>query len=88
MRENRDMKVSILQVDHCKPILGLDASGDALLCQHLERKLVKCPIQDSQIQDWPYATTFLGYVEVRAVKPLLHLGWSDRLDCIICQRCV
>ncbi len=54
------MKVSILQVDRCNPILGLDASDDALLCQHLERKLVQGPIQDSQIQDWPEATAFLG----------------------------
>ncbi len=27
----------------------------------------------------------LGYDEVRAVKPLPHLGWRDRLDCILCQ---
>ncbi len=31
------------------------------------------------------ATIFLGYDEVRAVKPLPHLGWRDRLDCILCQ---
>ncbi len=43
------------------------------------------PVQDSQIQDWPKATAFLGYDEVRAVKPLPHLGWRDRLDCILCQ---
>ncbi len=53
--------------------------------QHLERELVQSPVQDSQFQDWPKATTFLGYDEVRAVKPLPHLGWRDRLDCILCQ---
>ncbi len=79
------MKVSILQVDRCKPILGLDASDDALLRQHLEWKIVQCLIQDWQIQEWPEATAFLGYDEVRAVKPLLHLSWRDRLDCILCQ---
>ncbi len=84
-RANRDMKVSILQVDRCKPILGLDASDDALLRQHLERKLVQGPIQDSQIQNWPEATIFLGYNEVRAVKPLLLLGWREWPDCILCQ---
>ncbi len=73
-RENRDMKVSVLQVNRCKPILGLDASDDALLRQYLERELVKGPIQDSQIQDWSKATAFLGYDEVRAVKPLPHLS--------------
>ncbi len=31
------------------------------------------------------ATTFLGYDEVRAVKPLPLLGWRDRLDWILCQ---
>ncbi len=31
------------------------------------------------------STTFLGYDEVRAVKPLPHLGWRDWLDCILCQ---
>ncbi len=79
------MKVSVLQVDRCKPILGFDASDNALLHQHLERELVNGPIQDSQIQDWPKATTFLGYDEVGAGKPLPHLGWRDRLDCILCQ---
>ncbi len=79
------MKVSVLQVHRCKPILGLDASDNALLRQHLEWELVKGPIQDSQIQDWPKATAFLGYDEVGAVKPLPHLGWRDRLDCILCQ---
>ncbi len=84
-RVNRDMKVRVLQVDHCKPILGLDASDDALLRQHLERKLVQGSIQDSQIQDWPEATTFLRYDELRAVKPLLLLGWRNPPDCILCQ---
>ncbi len=84
-RANQDMKVSIPQVDRCKPILGLDTSNDALLRQHLEWELEKGPIQDSQIQDWPKATAFLRYDEVRVVKPLPHLGWRDRLDCILCQ---
>ncbi len=79
------MKVSVLQVDRCKPILGLNAFDHAPVRQHLERELVQSPVQDSQIQDWPKATTFLGYDEVRAVKPLPHLGWRDRLDCILCQ---
>ncbi len=79
------MKVSVLQVDRCKPILGLNAFDHAPVRQHLERELVQSPVQDSQIRDWPKATTFLGYDEVRAVKPLPHLGWRDRLDCILCQ---
>ncbi len=79
------MKVSVLRVDRCKPILGLNAFDHAPVRQHLERELVQSPVQDSQIQDWPKATTFLGYDEVRAVKPLPHLGWRDRLDCILCQ---
>ncbi len=79
------MKISVLQVDRCKPILGLNAFDHAPVRQHLERELVQSPVQDSQIQDWPKATTFLGYNEVRAVKPLPHLGWRDRLDCILCQ---
>ncbi len=28
---------------------------------------------------------FLGYDEVRAVKPLPPLGWKDRLDCVLCK---
>ncbi len=46
---------------------------------------MQSPVQDLQIQDWPKAATFLGYDEVRAIKPLPHLGWRDRLDCILCQ---
>ncbi len=38
-----------------------------------------------QIQDWSKATIFLGYDEVRAVKPLPPLGWRDQLDCILCH---
>ncbi len=34
------MKVSILQVDRCKPILGLGAFDNAPAHQHLERELV------------------------------------------------
>ncbi len=72
------MKVSILQVDRCKPILGLDAFDHVPVHQHLEREPVQGPVQDSQIQDWSKTTAFLGYDEVRAVKPLPHLGWRDR----------
>ncbi len=32
-----------------------------------------------------FKTTFLGYDEVRAVKPLPNLGCRDRLDCILYQ---
>ncbi len=45
---------------------------------------MQSPVQDSPIQDWS-VTTFLGYDEVRAVKPLPHLGWRERLNCILCQ---
>ncbi len=38
-----------------------------------------------EIQDWSKTTAFLGYDEARVVKPLPHLGWRDRLDCILCQ---
>ncbi len=79
------MKVSILQVDRCKPIPGLDASVHAPVRQHLEREPVQGPVQDSQIQDWSKTTAFLGYDEVMDVKPLPHLGLRDRLDCILCQ---
>ncbi len=79
------MKVSILQVDRCKPILRLDAFDHAPVCQHLEREPVQGPVQDSQIQDWSKIAAFLGYNEVRAVKPLPHLGWRDRLDFILFQ---
>ncbi len=78
------MNVSVLQVNRCKRILGLDAFDNAPARQHLERELVQSPVKDSLIQDW-LLTTFLGYDEVRAVKPLPHLGWRDRLDCILCQ---
>ncbi len=50
------MKVSILQVDRCKPILRLDAFDHAPVCQHLEREPVQGPVQDSQIQDWWWLT--------------------------------
>ncbi len=78
------MNVSVLQVDRCKPILGLDAFINAPARQHLKQELVQSPVQDSPIQDW-LLNTFLGYDKVRAVKPLPHLGWRDRLDCILCQ---
>ncbi len=66
------MNVNVLQVDRCKPILGLDAFDNAPARQHLELELVQSPVQDSLIQDW-LLTTFHGYDEVRAVKPLPHL---------------
>ncbi len=76
------MNVSILQVDRCKPILGLDAFNNVPARQHLERELVQSPVHDSTIQDWS-VTTFLGYEEVMAVKPQPHFGWRDRLVCIL-----
>ncbi len=72
------MKVSVLQVDRCKPILGLNVFDHAPV--RLERELVQSPVQDLQIQDWPKATTFLGYDEVRAV--LISIAC---IDCILCQ---
>ncbi len=71
------MKVSVLLVDRCKPIMGLGAFDNLPACQHLEQELVQSPVQDSPIRDWSVTTTFLGYDEVRAVKPLPHLGWRD-----------
>ncbi len=47
------MKVSVLQVDHSKPILGLNTFYHAPVCQHLERERLQSPVQDSEIQDWP-----------------------------------
>ncbi len=61
-------------VDRCKPILGQNAFDNVPARQHLEQELVQSLVQDSPIQDWS-VTTFLGYDEVRAVKPLPHLGW-------------
>ncbi len=71
------MKVCVLQVDCCKPILGLDAFDHAPVRQHLERETVQGPVQHSQIQDWSKTTAFLGYEEVRAVKAL-HRDWQNR----------
>ncbi len=73
------MKVSVLQVDRCKPILWLNAFDHAPVRQHLEQELVQSPVQDSQIHHLSW------YDEVRAVKPLPHLGWRDRLNCILCR---
>ncbi len=81
------MNVSVLQVDRCKPILGLDAFDNAPARQHFERELVQSPVLDSPIQDWS-VTTFLGYDEPKTgltVKPLPHLSWRDWLDRILCQ---
>lgn len=80
------MKVRGLQVDCCKPIPGLNAFDNTNLCQHLDRELVKGMIQDSQIQDRSKNTALLRYDEVRAVKPIPHLGWRDWLDCILRQQ--
>ncbi len=66
-------------------MLGLDVFDNAPVHQYLEWEPVQGPVQDSQIQVWSKTTTFLGYDEVRAVKPLPHLGRRDRLDCIICH---
>ncbi len=79
------MKVSVLQVKRCKPILGLDAFDHAPMRQYFELDPVQGPVQDSQIQGWSKTTAFLEYNEVRAVKPLPHLDWRDRLDSILCQ---
>ncbi len=68
-REDRDMEVSVLQVDRCKPIEGTDALKDASLRQHPEREFVKGPVQNAQVQDWSKPTVFLGYDEVGAVEP-------------------
>ncbi len=43
------MTVSILQIDHRKPILGLDASNDALLHQYFELEASAGP--DSRLAD-------------------------------------
>ncbi len=52
VRKDRHMAERVLQVDRCRPILGTDASEDELLHEHLERKLMKGPVQDAQTQDW------------------------------------
>ncbi len=83
--KDRNMKVSILQVNRCKPIPGLYAFDHAPVRQHLKRGLAG-PGSGVAIQDWSNTTVFLGYDEIRAVKPLLHLGWRDRLDCILARR--
>ncbi len=69
----------------CQPILRLDAFDHASSVWSILNACAKSPVQDSQIQDWSKVTTFLGYNEVRAVKPLPHLSWRGRLDCILCQ---
>ncbi len=66
------MEVSVLLVERSKPILELGAFYHVPVRQHLEWKPAQGPVQDSQIQDWPKITTFLGYDEVRATKPLTH----------------
>ncbi len=54
-RKDRLMKVQVLQVDRCRPILGMDASEDALLREHLESKFMKSAVQDAQTQDFSWA---------------------------------
>ncbi len=36
----------------CRPNLGTDASEDAVLHEHLERRFMKGPVQDVHTQDW------------------------------------
>ncbi len=67
-RENRDMKVGILQVGCCRPIEGTDALKNTSLSQHLEWELVKGPVQNVQVQDLSQPTAFLGYNEIGFVK--------------------
>ncbi len=50
-RKDRHMEVRVLQVDRCRPISGTDASEDALLREHLERRFMKGLVQDVQTQD-------------------------------------
>ncbi len=49
--------------------LGYGRTRKCFLRQHLERQLVKCVIQNSQIQDQTLPTTFLGHNEVRDEQP-------------------
>ncbi len=51
-REDRDMKVCVLQVDRCEPIERTGALKDAFLRQHPERELVKGLVQNAQVQNW------------------------------------
>lgn len=37
-----------------------------------------------KIQNRSEPTTLLGHNVVRAVEPLLYLGWRDRLYCVLC----
>ncbi len=49
------MNVRVLQVDRCKPILGVDAFDNAPARQHLERELVQAQFETrwSRIGCWP-----------------------------------
>ncbi len=51
-RKDPHMEVRVFQVKCCSPNLGMDASEDAVLHEHLERRLMKGPVQDAQTQDW------------------------------------
>ncbi len=84
-REDRDMKVRVLQVDRCEPIERTDALKNASLRRHPERELVKGPVQDAQVKIGRNPPPFFGYDEVRAEKPRLHLGWRDRLYRVLQQ---
>jgi hypothetical protein len=47
------MKVGVLQVDRCKPILVPHTFENAFGGEHLERQPVKGAVQNAQVQDWP-----------------------------------
>ncbi len=44
----------------CRPNLGTDASEDAVLHEHLERRLMKGPVQDAQTKIGRNPPLFLG----------------------------
>ncbi len=72
------MTGSILQVDRCKPIPGLYAFDHAPVRQHLEWEPVQGPVQESQSRIGRRPPPFLGTMP--------HLGWRDRLNCILARR--
>ncbi len=51
-RKDRQMEIRVFLVKCCRPNLGTDASKDVVLHEHLERRFMKCPVQDAQTQDW------------------------------------
>ncbi len=81
--KNRDVRIP--QVNYCKPNLGLDVFDDALLHYHLKRKLVKDP--DSRHADPGLAEGHrLFWARWSKGCKTPHLGWRDRLDCILHQQ--